>query len=132
MKNQYKKIILFCPRTGTPAAVSVAEAAAITGRSLRTAQRWARTQDIEPPSLRLLHIHAFGWLPWPQWDGWRVRGSTLYHEADHNSYWWDSERLRAWWLQVQQLQHYRREYERLSGKKAPRLVPVFTDTKRPA
>ena len=33
MKNQYKKIILFCPRTGAPAAVSVAEAAAITGRT---------------------------------------------------------------------------------------------------
>ncbi|WP_144401630.1 hypothetical protein [Isoalcanivorax pacificus] len=116
MKIEYKRIRLECQKTGLYGSISIRKAAEVTGRSVRTAHRWADTGNIEPPSLRLLEMHVFGWLPFPEWDGWRINGDTLFEHRAHHSYWWDRSRLEGWWFLRQFADDWRRELQRITGR----------------
>lgn len=62
---------------GLAVRCTVSRAAAITGRSRRTVQRWIQQEQIcDPAALTLLQMVLFGRLP-PPWDGWRLLHGTL-------------------------------------------------------
>lgn len=81
MENQ-----LFVPAPdldGIAIRCSISQAVAITGRSRRTVQRWARRRHVgDASALALLQTVLYGRLP-PPWDGWRViRGALVSPEGE--------------------------------------------------
>lgn len=57
--------------------LDIETASAITGRSLRTLQRWCRHGIPPGVALAALQAHVFGLLPHPAWRDWRIIDSGV-------------------------------------------------------
>lgn len=81
------------------AGLSVSEACALLGRSVRTWRHWKR-HGAPDWALRVLAIYA-GDLSLLGWHGWRIQGGVLY--APDLRYGWTPEQLYAEWWNRQRL-----------------------------
>lgn len=68
-------------------------AADYTGRTLRTALRWAAGARIDAACLAILQARALGCLPDPAWQHWRLRGGVLVDLATGEH--WEPWQLRS-------------------------------------
>lgn len=109
MSKNSNRIELLCPMTGALLAVSPQWAAAVTGRSVRTAQRWAMGRKMDKASRDLLVIHAFGVMPGDAWRNFRIRADRLENLETGET--WTPMQLRATWISLQQLGEYKRKAE---------------------
>lgn len=115
MKKRFKSVDVVCPLTGHSVAVSPRWASRITGRSLRTAQRWANGSRMDKAARELLALRVFGVLPGAAWKAFRLRGDCLENIETGET--WTPNQLRGAWVAFQQLQDTRR-----TATKKPALV----------
>ena len=106
MNKRFKNVPTVCPYTGIVRTVSPRFAALITGRSLRTAQRWANGGRMDTASRDVLAMRVFGVLPGDAWRDFRLRGDFLENVATGET--WTPSQLQAAWISFQQLREYRR------------------------
>lgn len=106
MQKRFKAVLVSCPLTGHQREVSPGFAARITGRSLRTAQRWTAGARMDKASRQLLQMRVFGVIPWGAWQSFRVRDSFIENVDTGET--WTPEQLRGAWIRFQQLREYQR------------------------
>lgn len=106
MQKRFKTVPVSCPLTGHQRDVSPIFAARITGRSLRTAQRWAAGSRIDGAASQLLALRVFGVLPGDAWHDFRLRGDRLENVVTGET--WAPWELRAGWVMFQELRERRR------------------------
>jgi len=114
MNKRFNAVTVVCPLTGQHRSVSPRWAARITGRSVRTAQRWANGGKMDKAANDVLAMRVFGVLPGVEWAAFRLRGGMLENIETGET--WTPLQLRAAWLWLQQLQ----EYQRQAGKEEQR------------
>lgn len=112
MQKRFKSVSVVCPITGQAVAVSPRWAARITGRSLRTAQRWANGANMDHAARDVLAMRVFGVLHGNEWQAFRLRGGILENVETGET--WTPQQLRGAWVSFQQL----REYQRANCSKA--------------
>lgn len=113
MNNRFKKVSATCPYTGITRTVSPRFAALVTGRSLRTAQRWANGGNMDTAAREVLRLRVFGVLPGDAWRDFRLRGDFLENVASGET--WTPAQLHTAWISWQLL----REYQRHTPTKKP-------------
>lgn len=118
MSKRFKTVTVVCPHTGHERDVSPRWAAAITGRSTRTAQRWAAGGRMDTAARALLAMRVFGVLPGDEWRHFRLRGGMLENIETGET--WTPLQLRAVWITNQQLM----EFQRQASKEKRRLFAV--------
>jgi len=106
MNKRFNQVSITCPRTGHRRAISPAHAARFTGRSLRTAQRWANGSRIDAAASQVLALRVFGVLPGDAWHDFRLIGDRLHNI--HTGEAWQPWELRAGWVLFQELRERRR------------------------
>lgn len=102
MKKRFKAVTVVCPLTGHSRSISPRFAALVTGRSLRTAQRWANGAQPDTAAYQALAMRVFGVLPGDAWHDFRLRGDQLENVATGET--WKPWQLRAAWVMFQELQ----------------------------
>jgi len=118
MKKRFKTVTIICPITGHSRDVSPRFAAQVTGRSLRTAQRWANGARPDPAAYQMLAMRVFGVLPGDAWQDFRLRGDRLENVTTGET--WRPWQLRAAWVMFQELG----ELRRLDAGKPPATRPL--------
>lgn len=118
MEKRFKAVTVVCPITGHERHVSPRYAARITGRSPRTAQRWANGSAMDKASSDILAMRVFGVLPGDEWRHFRIRGGILENVETGET--WTPLQLRSAWVSFQQLQ----EFQRQASKEERRLFVV--------
>lgn len=116
MRKRFKSVCVVCPLTGHSREVSPRFAARITGRSTRTAQRWANGENMDKAAREILAMRVFGVLPGSEWSSFRLRGGMLENIETGET--WTPIQLRSAWICYQQLSEYQRQ------DKAHKLLPV--------
>ena len=106
MRKRFKTVDVICPLTGQHKEVSARFAARVTGRSLRTAQRWANGSRIDNAAHQALVMRVFGVLPGDAWRDFRLCGDRLENVATGET--WTPQQLAGVWISLQQLREYRR------------------------
>ncbi len=110
MQKNYRYLDVFCPWTGETVDVSPHRAARWTGKTVRTAQRWAGGGTISDADMAALRFGALGLLPDDRWRDFRLRGGALLHVDTGER--WTPEELRASWVLFQQAADHRRMMRR--------------------
>jgi len=118
MQKRFKAVTVICPLTGHSRDVSPRYAAKITGRSLRTAQRWANGARMDKASYQFLALRVFGVLPGSAWHDFRLRGDMLENVTTGET--WRPWQLRAAWAMFQEIG----ELRRLHAGTPPTLKPL--------
>ena len=105
MRKKYEYLEIICPWTGETAQISPRNAALWTGRTLRTAQRWAAGATISRSDLALLRFYSMGVIDHPAWRRFRLRGDAL--ECISTGDVWTPQQIEASWILFQQARDYR-------------------------
>ncbi|WP_101675639.1 hypothetical protein [Alloalcanivorax mobilis] len=129
MRKQYQAVRVECPWTGETAHLSPWHAAKFTGRSVRTAQRWAAGARPAPADLAALRLHALGIIPDDRWHHFRLRRGMLVHLDTNET--WTPEQLRTSWALFQMAADYR-ALRRRPAAPVLHLAPQAPDIKKPA
>lgn len=125
MPKQSHYLRVNCPWTSETLPISAHMAARYTGRSLRTAYRWAAgTGRPSPAEQAQIRAHTLGILHDNDWNDFRLRGGLLVHLPTGEC--WSPEQLRATWVMIQEIAALRAAMRKLRERPAApvlRLAP---------